>query len=113
MPLNPNSLEDIKIESKLELEAQLTDTLKKMADTAEWPAHIISALTVNVDDDLQMIIQYPEDLQAEIDDLEYGAADTGRPNSVIRPFTLEANKIITKYLLDVVFTKMITRAGIF
>ena len=113
MPLNLNSIEDIKVESKLELESQLTAALKKMADAAEWPAHIISELIVNVDDDLQMVIQYPEALSAEIDDLEYGSADSGRPNSVIRPFTLEANKIITKYLLDVVFPKMIQRAGLF
>jgi hypothetical protein len=113
MSLSLNSIEDIKVESKFDLEAQLTSALKKMAATAEWPEHIISALSINVDDDLQMVIQYPEGLSTEVDDLEYGSADTGRPNSVIRPFTSEANKIITKYLLDVVFPKMIQRAGIF
>lgn len=113
MSLSLNSIEDIKSESKLDLESQLTSALRSMAAASDWPNDIVSALSINVDDDLQMVIEYPDTFSKQVDDLEYGTAEAGHPNAVIRPFTRKANDIITKYLLNVIFPKMIQRAGIF
>jgi hypothetical protein len=70
------------------LNAQLTS----MAHAAMWPAHIVEALFVDYQED-DLIVDYPDSLGDEVDDLEYGSTTT-LPNPVIRPFVARCGDII-------------------
>jgi hypothetical protein len=74
------------------LNAQLTS----MAHAAMWPAHIVEALFVDYQED-DLIVDYPDSLGDEVDDLEYGSTTT-LPNPVIRPFVARCDAIIKHVL---------------
>jgi hypothetical protein len=62
----------------------LTAELRNMAFKAEWPSDIIVQLTVKADEGA-LYIEYPDDVEERINDLEYGAEGVS-PSPVIRPF---------------------------
>jgi hypothetical protein len=70
----------------------LNAQLKSMASAAMWPSHIIDAIFVDYQDD-DLIVDYPDNLGDEIDDLEYGSG-TQLPNPVVRPFVARCGQII-------------------
>jgi hypothetical protein len=62
----------------------LTADLRNRAFKAEWPSDIVIQLTVKADEGV-LYIEYPDDLEERINDLEYGTEGVS-PSPVIRPF---------------------------
>lgn len=62
----------------------LTFELRNISRASNWPERITNFLTITVKDN-NIIISYPEELQSEIDYLEYGDLND-LPNAVLRPF---------------------------
>jgi len=63
---------------------KLTSQLREMAYRAEWPSDIIVQLSVKAEGE-NLYISYPDSLNTQIENLEYGTPDTA-PTAVIRPF---------------------------
>lgn len=64
---------------------RLTPVLRNMAIAADWPSDITLNLTVKAKDG-SLYIDYPEELEDRINDLEYGQRDQA-PNPVLRSFS--------------------------
>ena len=64
---------------------RLTPVLRNMAIAADWPSDITLNLTVKAKDGV-LYIDYPEELEDRINDLEYGQRDQA-PNAVLRSFS--------------------------
>jgi hypothetical protein len=57
----------------------------KFARNQKWPENIINSIRVVVKDD-KIVLEYPESLKKQIQDLEYGKF-TNPPSAAIRQFT--------------------------
>jgi len=69
---------------------KLTPVLRNMASSAEWPGEIVIQLSVQSEGP-NLVVAYPEDLEEQINELEYGSENTpARP--AIRPFTYRYSK---------------------
>jgi hypothetical protein len=66
------------------VEGPLTASLRDKAYKAEWPPEIIIQLSVKAKDGA-LYIDYPEDLDEQINTLEYGSEGIS-PQAVFRPF---------------------------
>lgn len=64
---------------------RLTSVLRNMAIAADWPSDIVFNLTVKAQDG-SLVIDYPEEFEDRINDLEYGQRDQA-PNAVLRAFS--------------------------
>lgn len=64
--------------------ARLTSSLRDMAYRAEWPTDVIVQLVIKSEDS-NLFIYYPEELEEQINNLEYGTPNQA-PQSVFRPF---------------------------
>lgn len=78
-------LVDIAEETSDILSNPLTQELRSFAAGAGWPDYIVQSLTVEADGNGQLVINYPEALSLDIENLEYGDINS-LPNAVIRPF---------------------------
>lgn len=76
--------------------------LRVMAKGANWPDNIVNLLTVESDGDGALIINYPENITEDVENLEYGDINS-LPTPVIRPFIYRAqndvSRAIEKYAL--------------
>jgi hypothetical protein len=94
VPLNDiDSAEEAALFKAQELSKKMTTKLRHAALDAAWPSMIVSNMTVRVKD-TQLVIDYPEDLQEEINDLEYGTGPVP-PVSVIRTFLNRTDEYIS------------------
>ena len=66
------------------VEGPLTAALRDKAYKSEWPSDIIIQLSVKAKDGA-LYIDYPENLEERINDLEYGTEGVS-PQAVFRPF---------------------------
>lgn len=89
----------------------LTLQLRSLAESSGWPANIINSISVVADDNYNLHVDKPDELKAEIDDLEYGA-EFGLPNAVIRPFLLRASASVEAALEDIVLGDLFEEVGI-
>jgi hypothetical protein len=78
------------------LKDPLTLELRTIAHASGWPSRLISAMEINYEDG-DLVINWPEELNEDIDNLEYGDINS-LPNSAIRPFLLRAPSTITKVI---------------
>jgi hypothetical protein len=69
---------------------EFTVFLQDTALSAGWPPYIIAEMSVR-EDNGDLYVHYPDNLSAQIEDLEYGTP-TSAPNSVIRTFLSRYNK---------------------
>jgi len=90
---------------------QLTQQLHAIATLAGWPRNLIAALKVDLVGG-SLIVDYPEELAAEIEDLEYGN-EGAIPNAVIRPFISRSSKSISDVMDNVVAKSFIDEIGVF
>jgi len=77
------------------LAIRLTPSLRKMAVDSGWPTDLVSALSLKVDDNNNLYVDYPENLAQRIEDEEYGSFQT-MPNAVIRPFIMRSSAAIAE-----------------
>jgi len=111
MPLKSANINQIASELSDDLIPILTEELRSMGRASHWPVDLIEALTVDVDDNYGISVDYPDELAEKIEDEEYGAP--GKiPNAVIRPFILRAPKTVTKYLSNAVVNDIFPALGI-
>lgn len=89
------------------LEQHLQDT----AEAANWPENIIKSLSVVFDGE-NLLVKYPDELSAEIDDLEYGKP-FGLPNPVIRPFIYSSEDYIKEILVVRTLDLILDAEGVF
>jgi len=95
VPLNDiDSAEETALFKAQELSKKMTIKLRNAALNAAWPSMIVSNMSVVVKDS-KLVIDYPEDLQEEINDLEFGTGPTP-PASVIRPFLNRTDEYISE-----------------
>lgn len=88
MALNINSLDYISEDVADKVSTPLLLELRSMAHGALWPAYIVSSLTIDYEDG-ELVINYPEDMEEAVDNLEYGDINS-LPNAVLRPFSYRA-----------------------
>lgn len=83
---------------------KLTPVLRYEAAKAGWPGDIIVNLNVRAKDG-SLYIEYPEDMDTRINDLEYGDGKDAAPNAVIRPFmarySSHLEEIVSGTLVDI------------
>mgnify|MGYP006272954109 CR=1 FL=1 len=89
MSISVSELNSLALDVAKRVIPSLNANLKAYAKSAGWPDNVIAAMSVSYDSG-DIFVDYPENLAAEIDDLEYGKP-FGLPNPVIRPF-MERNK---------------------
>ena len=53
-----------------ELLPTLTDQLRTLAKTSQWPGRVINNLSVESTDDFTLYVDYPEEMSTEVEDLE-------------------------------------------
>ena len=94
-----------------ELLPTLTDQLRTLAKTSQWPGRVINNLSVESTDDFTLYVDYPEEMSTEVEDLEYGSPGQ-IPNAVIRPFILRSEPTIAKVLEKKTVTDLFTGMGI-
>jgi len=90
--LRNDSIEAIAEDTSDTLSLPLTLELRTMANGAQWPSNFVAALTVDYDNG-EIVVNYPEALSEQIENLEYGDINS-LPNSVIRPFIYRAQNDI-------------------
>jgi hypothetical protein len=79
------------------LQPILEKNLQDAAAASDWPENIVKSLTVSFDGS-NLLVNYPDELAAEIDDLEYGKP-YGLPQPVIRPFIYDSESYVTEVLV--------------
>jgi hypothetical protein len=93
------------------LRPQLEENLQEAAEAAGWPEKVIAALTVDFDG-TSLVVNYPDELSAEIDDLEYGAPYK-LPKSAIRPFIARSGPYIKDVLASVTLDDLLEMEEVF
>jgi hypothetical protein len=103
-----NDLCDVAVEN---IVPPLEEYLRTIAYNSGWPANFIANLNISVDEDYTLSISYPDDMEDEIGDLEYGNLNA-LPNAVIRPFLLRAPDVINQILQDVILPQLLADLGV-
>lgn len=80
------------------LDADLTKQLRKEATNANWPASVVKNLSVKTVK-TGITISYPQDIEAEVGDLEYGTMNTP-PSPVLRKFVVNNSAVISDTMLE-------------
>ena len=99
---------DVAIEDIVPL---LTEYLRTTAYNSGWPANFIANLEVSVDKDYTLFVTYPDEMDDEIGDLEYGHLNS-MPNAAIRPFLLRAPNIVNQVLQDIILPQLLAELGV-
>lgn len=86
----------------------LKKDLNKRANAAKWPEGVVPFLDVDMVDG-SIVITYPQELQEQIEDLEYGKTSMF-PNPVLRPFVNSAS-IKLQWAVEAAFVHYIERTG--
>jgi hypothetical protein len=81
------------------LKPKLETLFTKLAVSSGWPSNIIEAVTVVINPDLSLTLEYPDTLKDQIENLEYGAIGE-IPNAVIRPFMLRSQAYVEAAIKD-------------
>jgi hypothetical protein len=102
LSVSPTLLASIK-----ELEAPLTKELHSVAETAGWPSHIYSQLSVVATDD-GVAVNVPESIEKEVGDLEYGIIG-GPATPVLRKFTNHISQVLANKLTDDIVDNLFAR----
>lgn len=91
----------------------LTKELRIWAKKSAWPEKVVEALSVKYVDGA-IVIDKPEEVQEEIDSLEYGGGGGiyVLPNAVIRPFIYRAAVIINDTVADAFADYIVSTGGI-
>ena len=92
------SISDMAVHAAL---PKLNDTVKSMARTAGWPNSICKVLSVSYKDRSVKVV-YPESLDSEVNDLEYGTPSTP-PKAVIRKFNLRIESLMSKSIENAIY----------
>jgi hypothetical protein len=79
----------------------LTAALQADAKSAKWPDEVIQALSIEVDEN-GVNVSYPEQLDKQIDDLEYGNSGIP-PRPVLRLFADRHSDLFTEAVADGAF----------
>jgi hypothetical protein len=74
-----------------------TQEFQSIAKASGWPTHLINAIQVVVHPDTSIALEYPNELQQEIEDLEYGP-EFGVANTAIRAFMYRCEATLQSYL---------------
>ena len=104
-------LVDIAEETSDILSNPLTDELRSMASAANWPDYIVQSLTVEADGKGELVINYPESLTLEIENLEYGDINS-LPNAVLRPFIYRSHPEISKAIEQYAVGELMETLGV-
>lgn len=92
------------------LSEPLTLELRSMANAAGWPAYLISVLMVDYEDG-DLVINYPEDVKEQIENLEYGDINS-LPTPVLRPFSYRIKTDIDSVLEKQSLGALMVKVGI-
>lgn len=111
MLLKNDNLEHLSDSAAKELIEPLTNLLHSLAEKSGWPEDIILSLSVELNEDFEIFVNYPDSMRQEIEDLEYGAFQ-GLPNAVIRPFIYRAPSIIKQILEEQIIPELFYSLGI-
>jgi hypothetical protein len=90
---------------------QLTLELRDLAVEAGWPLNVAASLSVALING-NLNIDYPEELDNQIQDLEYGSSNTP-PKSVLRKFMYRTESITSQILGGEVLDNLIMEAEVF
>jgi len=90
---------------------ELTLELRELAVAAGWPADVANSLSVTLSEG-SLNIDYPENMDKKIQDLEYGNAATP-PKTVLRKFMYRTEGIASKILGGEVLDNLIMEAEVF
>jgi hypothetical protein len=90
---------------------ELTLELRDMAVDAGWPADVASSLSVVLTDGT-LNIDYPEEMDQRIQNLEYGSFQKP-PMSVMRKFMYRTEKVTSQILGGEVLDNLIMEAEVF
>ena len=111
MPISASSIEAISRKAVEALLPPLTEQLRLLASTSQWPKNIVESLSVECDRDFNLFVHYPEDLTTTVEDLEYGGPGQ-MPNAVIRPFISRSEGPIAKVLSEKTINNLFPEMGI-
>jgi hypothetical protein len=109
--LKNDNLESLTEKSIKELIVPLTEYLRMTAYNSGWPAHLVQKMNVTFDNDYNLLVDYPDDVKEDIEDLEYGDLN-GLPNAAIRPFLLRAPGMIGLVLEQKILPSMLLEMGV-
>lgn len=90
---------------------ELTVELRDLAVAAGWPTDVAGSLSVVLVNG-SLNIDYPESMDSQIQDLEYGNASTP-PKTVLRKFMYRTENIASKILGGEVLDNLIMEAEVF
>ena len=93
-----NKVDDLEQEVLEKLLPYLTEELQKMAKSSGWPSAIAASLAVE-EQNHDISITYPEQVEDEIQKLEYGDGIMP-PRSVLRPFIYRFSPKATEKIAD-------------
>ena len=77
-----------------------------------WPAEYIAGLNILVDNEYELFVDYPEDLQYGIENQEYGDIN-GLPNAAIRPFLYRSPEVVGAVLEQEILPELLVELGVF
>jgi len=109
--LKNDNLEHLSDSAAKELIEPLTKLLHSLAEKSGWPEEIIVNLSVEINENFELFVNYPDSMRQEIEDLEYGAFQ-GLPNAVIRPFIYRAPSIIKQTLESQIIPELFYSLGV-
>jgi hypothetical protein len=109
--ISASSIDSISRKAVDELLPPLTDQLRLLASTSQWPKHIVDSISVECDRDFNLFVNYPEELTTEVEDLEYGGPGQ-MPNAAIRPFISRSEGIVASVLADKTINDLFPEMGI-
>jgi hypothetical protein len=110
--LRRDSIEILEEEDMKELANALTQMLRLIAHRSGWPAELIGELSVTLTDEHDIIVDYPDSLAGDIEDMEYGTLNT-LPNAAIRPFMSRAVAFIEEFIEQRLVPKLMYQLGVF
>lgn len=111
MRISASSIEAISRKAVEALLPTLTEQLRLLASTSQWPKNIVESLSVECDRDFNLFVHYPEELTTTVEDLEYGGPGQ-MPNAVIRPFISRSEGPIAKVLSEKTINNLFPEMGI-
>jgi hypothetical protein len=109
--ISASSIDSISRKAVDELLPPLTEQLRLLASTSQWPKHIVDSISVECDRDFNLVVHYPEELTTEVEDLEYGGPGQ-MPNAAIRPFISRSEGVIATVLAEKTINDLFPEMGI-
>jgi hypothetical protein len=89
----------------------LTQQLRQLADASDWPAEVVSQLSVEWDG-TSISVAYPPEIAEKVNDLEYGT-NSDKPNSVIRSFIYRSVPIVKNVFAHKTVKDLMDIEGVF